>query len=188
MLIYVFTYSIFIDPDCKLLRNVGWCHLSTDIISTLLIINNTDCQSSLVISSRSCSEHCWSGLRLEPRCHSSKLSGSGISLLPVVLPASIVLWRPKLEFGDLEESPTRIGSNDQSYIFLPLLCKKWNYQGFEPTGHTQFQEICDKLFLCCLATRGFNEAGFPQAWKNLALQLDECESFLPKIKALWNAQ
>ena len=38
MLIYVFIYSIFIDPDCKLLRYVGLCHLSTDIISTLLII------------------------------------------------------------------------------------------------------------------------------------------------------
>ena len=40
------------------------------------------------------------------------------------------------------------------------------------------------VFLYCLVTHGFNESGFPLAWKNLALQLDEGESFLPKIKAL----
>lgn len=58
------------------------------------------------------------------------------------------------------------------------------YQGFQWNGHTQFQKICDKLFLCCLVSYRIHDAGFPQAWKNLAFQLDEGESFLTKLKAL----
>lgn len=90
----------------------------------------------------------------------------GCTLLCMVVPDSVVLWRPKLEFRELDKSPMRLDFKGQSCIFCPM-CRRKNYQGFQPNSHTQFQKICDKLFPCCLVSSGFNEAGFPKlgrAW------------------------
>lgn len=85
----------------------------------------------------------------------------GCTLLCMMVPDSVVLWRPKLEFRELEESPLRLDFKD-SHAFSAPMCRRKNYQGFQPNSHTQFQEICDKLFLCCVVSSGFNEAGFPK--------------------------
>ena len=168
---YVFTYSIFIDSDCKLLEICGFISIIA-IISTLLIINSTDGWSEWFVDQLKVMKIVTlvgsggGGWDLSPGVlvHTSLVQESlCCSLLTVVLVDSIVLWRPRLKFRELKESPLRIGSKDQSYI---LSVENYS-QGFEPTGHTQFQEICDKLFLYCLVTHGFNEAGFPLAWKNL---------------------
>lgn len=78
----------------------------------------------------------------------------------------------------------RMSSKDQSYIFLPSVHIKQNYPGFELNDLTQFQEICDNIFLCCLVTHGIMRQDFPKVGKTLAFQLEEGKCFLTKIKAL----
>lgn len=190
MLLCVCTYSVFFDPNCKPLKYVGLWHWIADFIPTSLIIVQKVRAVWCFAQGHVNSNIGW-GWDLSPAVivQTSVVQESlCCPLLSVMLPDSTVVSRPKLKFGDLEESPTRISSLGQSCIFLPLICWKQNQQGFEPAGHTQFQEICDKLFLCCLVAHGFNEAAFPQAWKNLALQLDEGESFLTRREASWNEQ
>lgn len=172
LLIDVFTYGIFIDPNWTAevlgfmshyyhhphftdnVREVWWI-AQDHANSSWDFYRSWDLNSDIVVQN--------SLVENAPEC----------TLLPVVRPDSMVWWRPKSR--ELRNHP-------QEWIFWTnhtSVEERMIYQGLHPSGCTQFQKICEKLFLCCLLSCGFHETGCPQAWRNVAFQLDKGESFSP---------